>query len=405
MDRQLKLAVGLKSIAAQRARRVYAVLEIPMGNEELKQRVLVVDDERSVWELLGEKLGRSGFEWRGCSNGEEALGMLAREQFDAVISDLNMPGMSGLKLLEGAKKDHPHMAFLMATGEDDIRIAIEAMKQGADDYLVKPFQLDAAVGSIRRALEKKFLEMEVEKYREHLEEIVDQRTRQLQIAMRRIEHTYDDTLEALGAALDLRDTETAGHSRRVSLYCLEIARAMGCTAEQLKTIARGAYLHDIGKIGIPDSILLKEGKLAAEEITIMQTHVRIGYELLSRIPFLAAAAEIVLAHQERYDGTGYPQGLMGEEIPLGARIFAIADTLDAMTSDRPYRQALPFMAAREEIIRESGKQFDPDVARVFLSFPEQTWVNIRKEVAGVRGRVAHASLGTRRTMAREVQAT
>jgi len=373
-----------------------------MGNGESNPRVLVVDDETPVWELLGEKLGRSGFDWHGCSSGEEALGWMEREQFDAIISDLKMPGMTGLNLLKETRKSHPRVAFLMATGEDDIRVAVEAMKQGADDYLLKPFHLDAAVGSVRRALEKKKLESELQKYREHLEEIVDQRTRQLQTSMKRIERTYDDTLEALGAALDLRDTETAGHSRRVSLYCLEIARAMGCTAEQLKTIARGAYLHDIGKIGIPDSILLKEGKLSAEEQTVMQTHVRIGYELVSRIPFLAAAAEIVLAHQERYDGTGYPQGLMGEEIPLGARIFAAADTLDAMTSDRPYRQALPFAAAREEIVRESGKQFDPDVVRVFLAIPDPTWENIRREVAGLRRRMSSLASGGPRPFARGV---
>ncbi len=306
-----------------------------MDNGEPNPHVLVVDDEPLVWELLGEKLGKSGFHWQGCSSAQEALKWLEQQPFDAVIADLNMPGMTGLNLLQETRKRHPHVAFLMATGEDDIRVAVEAMKQGSDDYLVKPFHLDAAVGSIRRALEKKRLELEVEEYREHLEEIVDQRTKQLQIAIQRIEHTYDDTLEALGAALDLRDTETAGHSRRVSLYCLEIARAMGCTAEHLKTIARGAYLHDIGKIGIPDSILLKEGKLHAEETAVMQTHVRIGYELLNRIPFLAPAAEIVLTHQERYDGTGYPQGLIGEEIPLGARIFAVADTLDVFRNSKP----------------------------------------------------------------------
>lgn len=372
-----------------------------MCDGEPKSRVLLVDDERAVWQLLGEKLGRSGFEWRGCSSGEEALRWLERESFDAVISDLKMPGMSGLALLDEIRKHYPHVAFLMATGEDDIRVAVEAMKQGSDDYLMKPFQLDAAVGSLRRALSKKLLELELEQYREHLEEMVDQRTRQLQIAMRRIERTYDDTLEALGAALDLRDTETAGHSRRVSLYCLEIARAMECTSEQLKTITRGAYLHDVGKIGIPDSILLKQGKLTPEELTVMRTHVRIGYELIHRIPFLSAASEIVLAHQERYDGKGYPQGLTGDEIPLGARIFAIADTLDAMTSDRPYRQALPFDVARDEVIRESGKQFDPGIVRVFLSFPDQTWEDIRREVAGVRERLSQAVPGNR-TLIREM---
>jgi HD-GYP domain-containing protein (c-di-GMP phosphodiesterase class II) len=163
-----------------------------------------------------------------------------------------------------------------------------------------------------------------------------------------------------------------------------MAKGLGCSEEQLKQIARGAYLHDIGKIGTPDAILLKPGKLTVEEKAIMETHVRIGYNLVSRIAFLTGAAEIVLTHQERYDGTGYPQGLIGKEIPLGARIFAVADTLDAMTSDRPYRRALPSSAAREEIIRESGQQFDPEVVQVFRSLPEEAWENIRLKVAGQR---------------------
>ncbi len=374
-----------------------------MGEAEAKLRVLLVDDEQAVWQLLGEKLGRCGFEWHGCSSGAEALGQLELAPFDAIVSDLKMPGMTGLGLLGEAHKRHPHIAFLMATGEADTGVAVGAMKEGADDYLVKPFHLESAVEAVRRAIRKKSMEKELEMYRHHLEEMVEQRTRQLQVAMKRIERAYDDTLEALGAALDLRDTETAGHSRRVSLYCLEIARAMGCTPEQLKTIARGAYLHDIGKIGIPDSILLKQGKLTPEEMTIMQTHVRIGFELLSRIPFLATASDIVLAHQERYDGAGYPQGLTGEEIPLGARIFAIADTLDAMTSDRPYRQALPFQTAREEVVRESGRQFDPDVARVFLSLPEQTWENIRRQVGNTRGRITTADQAEEQAFTKEMQ--
>jgi HD-GYP domain-containing protein (c-di-GMP phosphodiesterase class II) len=167
---------------------------------------------------------------------------------------------------------------------------------------------------------------------------------------------------------------------------------MGCTDEQLKQIRRGSYLHDIGKIGIPDSILLKEGKLTAEEMAAMQNHVRIGYDIVCRIAFLAGAAEIVLTHQERYDGTGYPQGLMGSEIPLGARIFAVADTLDAMTSDRPYRRALPFETARSELLRESGRQFDPEVVQAFLKIPENVWEGIRAEVAGRRGTPLRSAL-------------
>ncbi len=356
-----------------------------------KGQILIVDDDPSVCGLLSQKLTREGFTCRSCLSGKEALELLGRDTFDAIISDLRMPGTSGLVLLEEARKKYPRLAFLMATAEDDIRLGIEAMKQGAADYLVKPFELEGVVASLGRALEKKRLEIELENYRERLERMVEQRTKQLQGAMKRVELTYDETLEALAAALDLRDNETAGHSRRVTRNCLEMAKAMGCTGEQLKQMARGAHLHDIGKIGIPDAILLKPGKLTTEEWEVMESHARTGYELVSRIAFLAPAAEIVLTHQERYDGTGYPQGLTGEEIPLGARIFAVADTLDAMTTDRPYRRALPFSAAREEIMRCSGRQFDPEVVRVFLSIPEQVWENIRLEIPPARGKASDAS--------------
>ncbi len=231
----------------------------------------------------------------------------------------------------------------MATGVGDIRLAVQAMKQGADDYLMKPFQLDAVVASVARALEMRRLERELENYRTRLEEMVDERTGQLQAALEHIGQIYDETLEALGAALDLKDGDTAGHARRVTRYCLEIAKAMGCSEEQMRQLKRGAYLHDIGKIAIPDAILLKPAKLTPEEMSVMWAHPYIGYEFVGRISFLAEAAEIVLTHHERFDGSGYPQGLMGDEIPLGARIFAVADTLDAMTSDRPYRRALPLL--------------------------------------------------------------
>jgi len=180
----------------------------------------------------------------------------------------------------------------------------------------------------------------------------------------------DEVLKALGAAIDLRDSETAGHSERVTRYSHEIAEAMGCSTEELDVIARGAYLHDIGKIAVPDAILRKPGKLTREEMAVMQSHAWIGYNIVSRVSFLVPTGEIVLSHHERYDGNGYPQGLVGDQILLGARIFAVADTLDAMTTDRPYRKALPFGAAHEEILRESWHQFDPKVVQAFLSIPQ-----------------------------------
>jgi putative nucleotidyltransferase with HDIG domain len=351
--------------------------------------ILVVDDDPSICKLLTAKLRFAGFICQSCSSGEDALKVLGKDSFDAIISDLNMPGISGLELLAATRRIVPHTAFLMATGVSDVAVGVSAMKQGAADYLTKPFQMEAVVVSLRRALEMKRMEAELEEYRQHLENMVEQRTKQLQAAMRRIELTYDETLEALAAALDLRDNDTAGHSRRVTLYSLEMAKLLNVSGDQLKQLERGAYLHDIGKIGIPDSILLKPGKLTPEETAIMQTHVRVGYELMSRVAFLSSAAQIVLTHQECFDGTGYPQGLAGDEIPLGARVFAVADTLDAMLSDRPYRRGRPYSVARAEIDRESGKQFDPQVVAAFLSVPEETWVKIRTEAAQNRTDPGH----------------
>ena len=350
-----------------------------MTSSTPKPRLLVVDDEPLICALITEGLSREGFECRAATSGAEALRMLERECFDALISDVQMPGMTGLELLEAAHGKYPRLSLLVASAEDNVRVGVAAMQKGAADYLPKPFRFDAVAVAVKRALDKKRLEMEVEVYRNQLEKVLELRTRQLQAAVKRIEQIYDDTLQALGAALDLRDTETEGHSRRVRLYALEIAKRLACSADMLLQIARGSYLHDIGKIGIPDAILWKPAPLTSDEVAIMRTHVEIGYDLVCRIPFLAPAAEIVLTHQEAFDGSGYPQGLQGDEIPLGARIFAVADTLDAMTSDRPYRRALPMATAFEEIRRESGRQFEPRVVGAFLAIQEGVWGNIRNE--------------------------
>jgi putative nucleotidyltransferase with HDIG domain len=256
-------------------------------------------------------------------------------------------------------------------------VGVQAIKEGADDYLLKPLNLNTVLASVKQVLEQKKLEAALENHHLHIEKMVKQKTAQLRQAKWRIGQTYGETLQALVGAVDLRDSETAGHSERVMAYAIEIAAAMGCSEKQLITIARGALLHDIGKIGTPDSILMKPGPLTVEERLVMETHVGVGYSLLNHIAFLADAAEIVLAHHERFDGTGYPQSLSGLGIPLGARIFAVADTLDAMTSDRPYRRALTFAAAREEIMRESGRQFDPEVVSAFLSIDEGIWPELQ----------------------------
>src|SRR5215510_3353657 len=266
----------------------------------------------------------------------------------------------------------------MVTAIHDISTALEAIRRGAYDYILKPFEKDQLYLGVNRALQHRRLVAENRNYQRDLERQVEERTARLTIALAQLEQSYDDTLEALGSALDLKDAETEGHCQRVTAFCISIARAMPVPDPYLPILARAAFLHDIGKMAIPDSILRKPGPLNDDEKQVMRRHCQIGYDMLIRIPFLRDAAEIVLAHQEFFDGSGYPRNLKGEQIPLGARIFTVADSLDAMISDRPYRKALPLSHARSEIRRCSGTQFDPQVVDVFIAIPEQHWLELRE---------------------------
>ena len=345
------------------------------------ERILIVDDEEPIRDFVSAMLSSANYICTPAASGKEALALLnSGEEFELMLSDLMMPGMDGIALLEAAKERFPDMPVVMVTAVTDVSVALGAIRNGAYDYLLKPFERDQLLAAVRRALENRRLKLENREYQTNLEALVTARTEQLRHAVSELEKSYDITLEALGDALDLKDAETEGHSRRVTAYTIAIARAMGLTSDQVRIIARGAFLHDIGKMAIPDRILNKPGKLDPEEIAIMREHCYRGYVIVRKIPFLAEAAEIVYAHQEKFDGTGYPRGLKGEEIPLGARIFAVADTLDAIRSNRAYRPAQSFSAAVKEIHRCSGTQFDPQVVETFLRMPENIWDNLRETV-------------------------
>jgi len=345
------------------------------------ERILIVDDEDPIRDFVSVMLSSANFVCTQAGSGKEALALLdSGEEYELMLSDLMMPGMDGIALLEAAKERFPDMPVLMVTAVTDVSVALGAIRNGAYDYLLKPFERDQLLAAVRRALENRRLKLENRAYQTNLEALVTARTEQLRQVVSSLEKSYDITLEALGNALDLKDAETEGHSKRVTAFTIAIARAMGLSPDQIRVIARGAFLHDIGKMAIPDAILRKPGALDPEEVAIMREHCYRGYQILRRIPFLAEAAEIVYAHKEKFDGTGYPRGLKAEEIPLGARIFSIADTLDAMTSNRPYRAAQPLSAAREEIERWAGRQFDPEVVKVFLSMPENIWSDLRKNI-------------------------
>jgi putative nucleotidyltransferase with HDIG domain len=338
-------------------------------------RILVVDDEETIREIVCSMLK--------AASGIEALAILeSGDEFDLVLSDLMMAEMDGIALLERSKERFPDMPFVMVTAMNDISVALQALRNGAYDYLLKPFEREQLLATVRRALEHRRLKRENDAYRMNLEALVTARTQQWKTALANLEKSYDVTLEALGDALDLKDAETEGHSRRVTAYTIAIAKKMGLQNEEIRVIARGAFLHDIGKMAIPDRILIKPGKLTPEETEIMKEHAYLGYKIVSKIPFLAEAAEIVYSHQEKYDGTGYPRGLKGDQIPLGSRIFSIADTLDAMTMTRPYRAAQSFQAARDEIKAWSGRQFDPGIVEVYLEMPDSIWEGLRNDISG-----------------------
>jgi putative nucleotidyltransferase with HDIG domain len=344
-------------------------------------RILVVDDEETIREIVSSMLAGAHFQTRQAASGVEAMSLLeSGEEFDLVLSDLMMAEMDGIALLERAKEKYPDVPVVMVTAVHDIQVALQALRNGAYDYLLKPFEREQLLATVRRALENRRLKRENDAYRTNLEALVAARTQQWKAALSDLERSYDITLEALGDALDQKDRETENHSKRVTAFTIAIAQKMGLSKEDIRVIARGAFLHDIGKMAIPEKILTKPGKLTPEEAEVMKEHAWYGYKIVKKIPFLSEAAEIVYSHQERFDGTGYPRRLKGEEIPLGARIFSIADTFDAITSDRVYRPKQSAEAARKEIELWSGSQFDPDIVKVFLSMPDNIWEDLRKDI-------------------------
>ena len=327
-----------------------------------KIRILVVDDDDLVRDTFAAILSEEGYDLC-CANGaQEALACLRARTFDIMLCDIFMPDTNGLQLLPVVTGAYPDMPVILLTGYGSVEMAREALNGGAADFITKP----CGPGELPIIVERNL-------------------TRQAVTRRNAQRHRYDlavsneTVLDALLTALNTRDTETEGHSERVTAYTIEIADRLGLPETELYHVERGALLHDIGKIGVPDGILLKPGKLTADEWAEMRKHPVIGFEMCSKITMLQTAAKIVLHHHEAWDGSGYPHHLHGEDIPLGSRIFALADTLDAMTSDRPYRAALPFAAAREEIEKHSGRQFDPTLVDVFLSVPETRWQYVRAQ--------------------------
>ena len=348
------------------------MLELRTG----RPRVLVVDDESEVRNLLCELLG-DGYDCTPAASAEEALSQFDAARFDIVLSDIQMGGMSGLEMIPHVLAKSPDTVVVMVSGMQTIEAAVGAMHKGAFDYVIKPFDLAKVEAAVRRALEHHDLRVAKRRYENHLEELVRSRTAELDEALRSLEDAYRSTLKALTAALDKRDSETSGHSERVVAYSLRLGRELGLDAGQTRSLEFGSLLHDIGKIGVPDAILRKPSRLTEEEWREMREHPSHGRQILRGIEFLKGASRVVSQHHERWDGSGYPLGLRGEEVDINARIFAVADAFDAITSDRVYRKGRTYEAAAAELEEWVGRQFDPRVVEAFRRVPPEEWGGLR----------------------------
>jgi response regulator RpfG family c-di-GMP phosphodiesterase len=342
------------------------------------RHVLIVDDDRQVRDVLRDIFFATGYKCHVATDGHEGLDLFKANRPPLTVTDMTMPMMDGLQFLRAALDADADAAVIVLTGLGDVKTAIECLKQGAHDFIIKPVNVDELLIAAERALERRQLLIERREYHALLELRVAEATRDLDLAYTRLHDTYRATLEALGSALDTRDVGTESHSRRVHGYSLTIARAYHVPEDQIEDLEHGVLLHDIGKIGIPDAILLKPGPLTPDEWKTMRAHPEIGKRLIEKIPFLLGAVPVIHCHHERWDGTGYPRQLRGEEIPLAARIFSVADSFDAMTFDRPYSTAIPFESARKEITRCAGTHFDPGVVEVFRSIPDEIFEEIRR---------------------------
>jgi putative two-component system response regulator len=337
-------------------------------------RILIADDDDGVRRSLARLLSRHGYTSRGAADAEDAIAELDRYEFDVLLCDIDMPGISGLELLEQMSA-YPDIATVIVTGKDDPNIASVALERGAYGYVIKPFEPNEILINIANALRRLGLEQESRRQQGRLEEMVKERTNELWRAIGDLERAYEElrdsrteTVERLSLAAEFRDDETARHIQRMSRYCELLALRQGYDTQDAESLRVAAVMHDVGKIGIPDSILLKPGPLTDDERTVIETHSEIGYRILkgSNSEVLKLGATIAFTHHERMDGEGYPRGLRGGDIPIEGRIVAIADVFDALTTDRVYRRALPLGEAIGIMNGGRRSQFDGELLDVFL---------------------------------------
>lgn len=342
--------------------RADACVDAEAVRESLTKSILIVDDEPALCRLMVEVLTEHGYRCSSAGSVPEALAVIEADPPALVLADVTMPGGSGLLLLSALADRHPDIAAVMVTGRDDPELAATALESGAYGYVIKPFENNELLIAIASALRRRALELENRAHRERLEDLVGHRTREL-------DRSRAETVERLARAVESRDAATGSHIERMSDLVNRIALALGWEETDAETLRLASVLHDVGKVGIPDGVLFKKGPLDAEERRVVETHASIGHTILAgaESELLRLADTVAWTHHERFDGTGYPRSLAGGEIPLVGRIAAVADVFDALTSDRPYRAAIPVDDALAQISSQRGSAFDPLVVDALLA--------------------------------------